>query len=43
MSDVSYHDNIDLIQRLDFIYANNWFPDRDVVLSQLYLKLYVEV
>ena len=32
MSDVFYHDNINYIQRLDFIYANNWFPDRDVTI-----------
>ena len=32
MSDVYYHNNIDLIQRLDFIYANNWFPNRDATI-----------
>ena len=32
MSDFCYHDNINLIQRLDFIYANNWFPDRDATI-----------
>ena len=34
MSDIGYHDNINLIQRLDFIYryGNNWFPDRDATI-----------
>ena len=32
MSDICYHDNINLIQRLNFIYANNWFPDRDATI-----------